>query len=160
MSVNYCKGSDDGIKSIADDLDAKINPDNPTSFVSIFNEMGIGELQVDKQVYELVSLSLDLYEKTNGAFDITLSSLSKAWSVDHNSLEQYSPNSFPSLPSYDSLNAYSSYMQSISVKEQDGNYYLIKEDANAKIEISEEDFIVAEDVTVIITRNQDINIFC
>lgn len=135
MSVNYCKGSDDGIKSIADDLDAKINPDNPTSFVSIFNEMDIGELQVDKQVYDLVSLSLDLYEKTSGAFDITLSSLSKAWSVDHNSLEQYSPSLFPSLPSYESLNSYSSTMQSISVREQDGKYYLSKTNANAKIDL-------------------------
>jgi thiamine biosynthesis lipoprotein len=135
MSLSYNGGNDSGIKALADDLNAKINPDISTSEVAIFNAMQEGEIEVSKCVFDLVSLSLEIYEKSGGAFDITLSDLSKLWSVDHKSLEDYANSEFPPLPDYEELASYTSGMEDISIREQDGKYYLSKSKASVKIDL-------------------------
>ena len=135
MAVEFYGGNDSGAKVIADDLDGKINPDIPTSEVAMFNAMGKGEIEVSKYVYDLVALSFEVYEKSNGAFDITLSALSKHWRVDSDSLSNYGQAEFPSLPSFESLDGFASGMSAISIREEDGKYYLSKAEDFVSIDL-------------------------
>ena len=132
MTTSYQGGSDSGVQALADELNAKINPDVSTSEVALFNAMGVGEMEISKCVYDLISLSLNVYQESNGAFDITLSSLSKVWSVDHNSLAN---TEFPPLPDYPTLSLYESGMDRLKLREQDGKYYLSKTSADVKIDL-------------------------
>lgn len=135
MTVSYYGGNDSGAKELADMLDSEINPDIPTSYVARFNAMSSGEIEVSKHVYELVKTSKQLYSLSGGAFDITLSELSELWCVDHKSLEEYYPDSFPSLPSYSDIVKIESTMDAISVRSENGIYYLSKTQDNARIDL-------------------------
>jgi thiamine biosynthesis lipoprotein len=135
MTVSYYDGTDSGIEDLAKQLDNEINPDLSTSYVARFNDMLAGEMEVSKSVYDMVLSSKQIYELSNGAFDITLSELSKIWSVDHNSLEEYYPNSFPALPSYSQVSEINSYMEKIAVRTSEGKYYLSKSVDGAKIDL-------------------------
>ncbi len=135
MTISYYSGSDSGVSELAVALDNEINPDIPSSYVAVFNEMQAGEIEVSKSVYELVELSKHIYELSGGAFDITLSDLSKMWNVDHKSLEEYYPNSFPDLPSYTEISAIESSMGNIDVRKDGDKYYLLKSKDNVKIDL-------------------------
>ena len=134
-SLSYYGGTDNGVKALAEALDNEINPDIPTSYVARFNAMDDGEIEVSKNVYDLVNLSKRLYSLSGGAFDITLSDLSKLWKVDHESLDTYYPDSFPALPSYEDVLKISSTMDAISTRKDESKYYLSKTNANAKIDL-------------------------
>ncbi len=135
MSVSYYEGSDKEVKTIAETLDAEINPDIPTSYVSRFNSMKAGEIEVSEHVYNLVEYAIRAHDVTGGAFDVTLSDLSKLWKVDHKSLSEYYPDLFPSLPSYELVSTVRSYMDAVSVREENGKYYLSKTEDGAKLDL-------------------------
>jgi len=135
MSISYYSGTDSGAYDIATALDNEINPDIPTSYVARFNAMQAGEIEVSKSVYDLVKMSKQLCSLSGGAFDITLSDLSKLWKVDHKSLENYAPNEFPLLPSYEEVVSVNSTMDKIDAREENGKYYLSKTVDNAKIDL-------------------------
>lgn len=135
MTVSYYGGTDNGAEEIANTLNEQINPDVPTSYVARFNAMGKGEIEVSKSVYDMVLSSKRLYSLSGGAFDMTLGDLSKLWHVDHQSLEEYYPSSFPELPSYEQICAIESTMDKIGARSENGKYYLTKTADNAKIDL-------------------------
>lgn len=125
-------GLQNQLKSVCDEIDECVNPQKTTSDVYAFNNMKAGELRVRKTTYELVSLALDMNQKTYGAFDVTLSRLSSVWQVSADKL--YTDHSAP-LPQHEELSQYSSTIASIGCYTQNGEYYLTKSLDSATIDL-------------------------
>lgn len=66
------------IDSIFSRLDHSLSIYNPNSIISHFNESAAG-VRIDDHFYNVVKKSLEIYEETSGAFDITVYPLVKAW---------------------------------------------------------------------------------
>jgi thiamine biosynthesis lipoprotein len=122
-------------EDVAKALNNSINPYLSSSFVARFNAMGTGEIEVDEYVFDLFTLSKTYYDLSFGAFDPTLSALSELWSVDSRSLSEAiaDPDSV-FLPSYADVCAYSSGMDYVSAREENGKYYLAKTSAAVKLD--------------------------
>lgn len=64
-------------------MDAKINSRNQESEISRVNEKGFAEPQeVSPEIFEVIQKSVEFFEKTGGAFDITLLPLLKVWGFE------------------------------------------------------------------------------
>ncbi len=65
---------------IADELDASANINRADSLLSAFNASRAGETtEVDRHAYYLAVKSKEIYLKTAGAFDPSLSGVSRLW---------------------------------------------------------------------------------
>lgn len=122
----------DEIYDFANELGALINLNIPTSQVSIFNAMGEGRLQVNEHVYNLVNLSKTAWEESGGAFDVTLGALSKLWKVDSENI--FTSHEGP-LPSLQDLTAFSSTINGVQTEKVGDEYYLVKTQAQATIDL-------------------------
>ncbi|WP_212568026.1 FAD:protein FMN transferase [Dyadobacter psychrophilus] len=66
------------IDSIFSELDQSLSIYNPNSIISQFNESDAG-VEIDKHFYNVVRKSLEIHKATDGAFDITVYPLVRAW---------------------------------------------------------------------------------
>jgi len=80
--TTYAKGAseitDMAIKEIHR-IDALMNAHSPSSEISKINSSG--KAQVSKEVFDLIRTSIEISEKTDGAFDITLKPVSDLWAI-------------------------------------------------------------------------------
>ncbi|UGS19770.1 FAD:protein FMN transferase [Flavobacterium cyclinae] len=64
----------------------------PTSQISKVNQnAGIGPVQVDKEVYDLVERAITISKLTSGAFDISYASMDRIWKFDGSMKEMPTP---------------------------------------------------------------------
>lgn len=117
--------------AIADELDASVNINRTDSLLSAFNASRAGETtEVDRHAYYLAVKSKDIYLKTDGAFDPSLSGVSRLWEVDADGINAYAYGGAKkeSLPDIEEVKALGgkSGMDGFTAEEKDGKYYLTK----------------------------------
>ena len=133
VSAYGLKSSDlDEIYDFASELNSLINPQIPTSQIATFNAMQTGELKVDEHVFILVREAKRVWNESNGAFDVSLSSLSKLWKVDN---EYIFKSHEHDLPTQDQLDGMSSTMAGVELREQSDGYYLVKTNPSTTLDL-------------------------
>lgn len=116
----------------ASELNALINPNIPSSQIAIFNGMQTGQLKVSKHVYSIVEQAKQAWEDSNGAFDVTLSSLSQLWKVDSENIFESQDHE---LPNGFQLDAISSTMHGVELSQKTDGYYLVKTIPTASLDL-------------------------
>ena len=117
--------------ALTDAADASVNPNRADSILSKFNASGNGETtEVDRHAYYLAVRSKEIYEKTDGAFDPSLTAVSKLWEVDADGINKYAyggagKESLPDIEEVDVLKGKSG-MNGFTAAEENGRYYLTK----------------------------------
>ena len=117
--------------AVADELDASVNPNRTDSLLSAFNASAVGEtIEVDRHAYYLAVKSREIYLKTDGAFDPSLSAVSRLWKVDADGIGKYAYGGAEkeALPDITEVNALAgkSGMDGFVAEERDGKYYVTK----------------------------------
>ena len=84
----YGKKADDGINaaiSIINSMDTLLDPENERSKTYEINHAMGSPVVVNEQIAKMLRTALTVYERTNGAFDLTTYPLSKLWGfIDQN----------------------------------------------------------------------------
>lgn len=120
------------------DLQFDLNKENA---VSKFNgALAFERIKVDKTVYDLISLSIELYGKTDGAFNIAVLPLGKLWSVDTEGIGKYaglSPDKCPPLPSYEQVSEVKAHcdISNLHLEQSGDEYYIYKSDSQMQIDL-------------------------
>jgi thiamine biosynthesis lipoprotein len=90
-SITYYAGSQKinkaAIDSIFGSLDQSLSIYKPQSLISTFNNSS-SEVKTDKHLHTVVKKSLDIYQETNGKFDITVYPLVNAWGFGNEKIKQ------------------------------------------------------------------------
>lgn len=121
------------------DIEAKLSVENPDSDISKFNSLEIGEVEISQTTFELFGVCEEIYEATDGAFNIANYMLVDLWGFSsRHKNKSYTPvyaydrarnadNSF-NIPEDKYINAFIALADFPSIKSKaDGEkYYLIK----------------------------------
>lgn len=79
-----------------DKLNNQFDTDNPTSDLGRLNSAKAGEkITVSNDTYNLLALSKDIYQKTDGAFNIATYPLSELWKLSPDTYSAYAVNFVP-----------------------------------------------------------------
>lgn len=125
------QASIDEMLAFLDEADVSLNMNRTDSLISKFNGLKAGEkLKADKHLFTVAKAALELYRKTDGAFNPALNSLSEAWNVDANGINRYAygdakPESLPEPSELNKL-ASRSVGDGYECLEENGEYYLLK----------------------------------
>lgn len=124
-------------------IDKSINKNRPDSIIYKFNNSKAGDYtQLDETTLLLTNYAVELYDETDGAFDVSLSALGRLWGVDENSLNSGStPTKFPNKAEIDVVLSYSGLESSadsddttdrkhFSIEQKDGKSHLYKKTDN------------------------------
>lgn len=104
------------------------------------------KIEIGKTTYEILSIALEVYEQTSGAFNPAVVGLSEMWHVDIEGIKQYRPYGgsrksswkYPdALPSLEQLNAEKKNcdMSDLIIEEEGGRYYATKKNALLKMDM-------------------------
>lgn len=111
-------------------LEKLVNRHNENSAISKFNAAPKGtSIDIDKRLYEILSAAIGVSDKTDGAFDISLSPLNALWHTDSIGLAGDAPMSFPDYTEVERVRAITGLTASpahFSLTEADGTYTLTK----------------------------------
>lgn len=125
------------VKAMLLDVEASISVSVETSYVCKFNQAEAGEeVEIDRTTYEVFTLALEMYEKTEGYYNPAV-----YYSVD---LYGFSPNStggYPTdgdgLPTEEYIQAFQSLSEhfvDVRLREESGKYYAVKPDAQVTVD--------------------------
>ncbi len=130
------EGTDQMLRT-AERLNASVNPYWEDSYVARFNAASANvPVEVDWYTYDLVRLSKQMCEETEGAFDFTLSAVSRLWSADAQSLDAIEGGgNIPALPDAASLTPNAGKARCVELDEQGGKYYLTKTQDGVTIDL-------------------------
>lgn len=125
------------VKAMLLDVEASISVSVENSYVCKFNQAEAGEeVEIDRTTYEVFTLALEMYEKTEGYYNPAV-----YYSVD---LYGFSPNStgnYPTdgdgLPTEEYIQAFQSLSEhfgDVRLHEESGKYYAVKPDAQVTVD--------------------------
>ncbi|MBR7140801.1 MAG: FAD:protein FMN transferase, partial [Clostridia bacterium] len=125
------KSALDEIDEMLDAVDKSVNIHRSDSLLTAFNNAKANErVEVDKHAYEMALVAKEAFLITDGAFNVSLGALSRAWGVDAEGVKKYvygneKIQSLPSAESCASLLAQAD-LSALTVTEDEGKYYLTK----------------------------------
>lgn len=75
-----------------EDVQKNFNPYSPESEISLINRKACGTpVKTGDELFSLIRRSLEISEKTSGAFDITFASMGKVWDFSSHSENRFTP---------------------------------------------------------------------
>ncbi len=130
------------MKKVLSEIDAQVSSTRTDSDIYRFNAANADEkIEVGEHVYAMFNSALELYETTDGAFNVAAAPLTELWHLDAASIAQYRPDVdgthiSPPLPSPAEVAAVRAYCNpsAVTATEQDGKFYLEKTDARVKLD--------------------------
>lgn len=136
------------VRAMLLDVEASISVSVENSYVSNFNQAEAGEeVEIDRTTYEVFTLALEMYEKTDGYYNPAV-----YYSVD---LYGFSPNStggYPTdgdgLPTEEYIQAFQSLSEhfgDVLLREKSGKYYAVKP-ADAHVTVDDKTYSLAVDL--------------
>lgn len=122
-----------GVENKLTDIENSISAHKEVSYIYAFNQAQAGAtVEIDKTAYALLSMAMDIYEKTDGYYNPAV-----YYSVyDYGFYGQYGSMTEEDLPTDETVAAYvslSSHFGEIELTENDGRYYAKKPAYTAEI---------------------------
>lgn len=125
------KGALDEIDKMLDEIDKSVNVNRRDSLLSAFNKAKANEkVEVDKHAYNMALVAKEAYALTDGAFNVSLGTLSSAWGVDADGVKKYvyGNEKIQALPSASECASLleQANLSALTVSNENGKYYLMK----------------------------------
>ncbi len=130
LKVDCGKNTIQKMLSVIEEVDNSVSL-TKDSYLKRFNSADINvKVEVDEHIYAMLNCAKTVYEQTDGAFNPTVSALSKAWGVDNEGIKKYcygteKPSALPLYQNLQSLSVNASPLNIIAT-EENGKYYLKK----------------------------------
>lgn len=123
------------MKDVIAEIDAEVSPTRSDSDIYRFNALDADiEFEVGAHAYALFTVSLELYEATDGAFNVASAPLTELWGVD--ALSLCAPTGARPLPTFEDVETVRAYCdpRSVAAYTRGNKFYLKKSDGRTKLD--------------------------